>query len=459
MLCFLIQLLLLPLLFGRHHQKLQDDNMNGNVSQTYVMKHDDEMGCSYMAAWFLHINRFRKISFYIDIARAEAATGEVFKSVYHRYLFANFSNYFVHHMSMYEHMLTRHKGFEYAQGKVSNLAIAARKGECSHLDINNFGSKNMGHVAMIPFYGGKPPARNASDEIGTLGQGNSVVSAETKATQCIAAICSSLKYFGHVVVGTSRSVDRVLLTDMLATENVALTSRVTILEFNVTKNVHQIFHLIVWMQHYLKIHNCWSFQRKQGSKTRALTEVNSTVGQHTHTDRLLKSPPWWKGKLRPLLFDESSLVLDSLASSSAAKENDLYEICMPGAISRSYVALTPINVTYMTPRRDKEEIEANPSGIVGSVLLGNYPLYPVHKYPIKYIYYTEADQILRFDSIRTFDVITTVTNESHYLTGYRREKHWKSDPNDYMGSLDRGRKCGQECFNIAWPSSKQIIEC
>lgn len=455
----LLVLLLLPVCLC-WKRPVSEDHVNRGINHTYSMKHDDEMGCSYMAAWFLHINRFRKIAFYLDIARAEAATGEVFKSVYHRYLFANYGNYFVHHMSMYEHILTRHKGFEYAQEQVSLLATAARKGECSHKNIYDFGSKNNGHIAIIPFFGGLPPARNASDEKGTLGQGNSVVSAEIKATQCIAAICSTLRYVGHVFVGTSRQIDRELLTSLLSTEPRTLRNRVTIIEFNVTKHVHQIFHLIVWAQHYLKIHNCWTFSQHVNSGT-STPHTDKNVHISTSTSRNLKSPPWWKGKLRPLYFNESAFVIsDSMAVTLAAKIDDSYEICLPGAITRSYVALNSIHVLNITHVDSNSDSDSDPtSSLSSSILLGGFPIRPIHKYPIKYIYYTEADQILRFDSLRTFDVITAATNDSFYLTGYRREKHWNSDPQDYMGSLDHGRKCGQECFRIEWPASKYIVEC
>lgn len=449
---YLLVFLTIQTRFVEGRQKKYVPDASRSENHTYVMRHDDELGCSYMAAWFLHINRFRKIAFFLDIARAEAASGEVFKSVYHRYLFGEYTNYYVHHMSMFEHVLTRQKGVEYAHQQVKVLATAARKGECSHPDIQDFGSQNMNHISIIPFFGGLPPARNASDEKGTLGQGNSVVDAFTKATQCMAAICANLRYFGHVFVGTSRQADRQLLTDMLAEESEVIRSRVTVLEFNVTKHVHQIFHLIVWTQHYLKVHNCWSYRRLNDIASHTSRKLSDDDTVPERVSRNLKSPPWWKGKLRPLYFNESAFELSD--TTTAAKTDDAYEICTPGAITRSYAALTPINVTFMTPHATGQSRSSS-----DTVLLDGHPVRPVHSHPIRYIYYTEADQIVRFDSIRTFDVITAATNDSFYLTGYRREKHWGSDPTDYMGSLDRGRVCGRECFRIAWPSSKHIIEC
>lgn len=50
-------------------------------------------------------------------------------------------------------------------------------------------------------------------------------------------------------------------------------SRITIVEFSVSRPIVQVFHLLVWTQHYLKLHNCDAFQLKP---TSAIPSSNAT---------------------------------------------------------------------------------------------------------------------------------------------------------------------------------------
>ena len=43
----------------------------------YNLKYNNDPGCSYTASWLAHINLYRKISFFVDICRAEAASFEM----------------------------------------------------------------------------------------------------------------------------------------------------------------------------------------------------------------------------------------------------------------------------------------------------------------------------------------------------------------------------------------------
>jgi hypothetical protein len=47
-----------------------------NESEGIALRFNDNIGCSYMGAWLAHINLLRKVPFYIDICRAEAASIE-----------------------------------------------------------------------------------------------------------------------------------------------------------------------------------------------------------------------------------------------------------------------------------------------------------------------------------------------------------------------------------------------
>jgi hypothetical protein len=70
---------------------------------------------------------------------------------------------------------------------------------------------------------------------------------------------------------------------------------------------------------------------------------------------------------------------------------------------------------------------------------------------IRYVYYTEMDQVVRFDSFNTFRALSAASNETTFYVGRRREKAQKSDPEDYMGSLSAWRECGREVYSLSWP--------
>lgn len=80
--------------------------------------------------------------------------------------------YYVHHMSMYEHLLHKKEGYSSALNKTLILSQTAMKNECGRkLHIN----KNKQYLAFIPFYGGLPPNVTADNKVKSLGQGNSLV--------------------------------------------------------------------------------------------------------------------------------------------------------------------------------------------------------------------------------------------------------------------------------------------
>ena len=75
---------------------------------------------------------------------------------------------------------------------------------------------------------------------------------------------------------------------------------------------------------------------------------------------------------------------------------------------------------------------------------------------IAFVYYSEADQILRVKSsvLRT---ISATTNASCLFVPRRREKAEVSDPAAYMEELDDGRECGTpDLFLLDWPAVKYV---
>eukprot|EP01036_Dinobryon_divergens_P029394 gene29394-38483_t len=376
-----------------------------HVNREYKLIFNDEIGCSYMGAWLGHINLFRAIPYWVDISRAEAASTEVFKRLPNKYIFVDPNTHYVHHLSKFEHENTEKYGFAEAQRKSSLLASSSSTGECAAVIAGkgSIPSTELDSLAIIPFYGGLPPNGTAHSS-DSLGQGNSKVDANTKALQCLATICSCLRYFGHVIVGVSRTSDRLLLVDKLNDFPGAkhFLGRVTIIEFSVPRPIVQVFHLMVWTQHYLKFHNCWRFQ------DHCYNQHSSQMAQR----RRLKKTPWWKGKLKRLFFNESSM---------------------------------KINISLVENHQRQAEI-------------AGYPVRVIHEHPLRYIYYTEADQIVRFDSIETLHAVKAASNATTYFLGRRREKWRDGDPIKYMDGLRRGPQCGRrdENYILEYPKSRFV---
>lgn len=71
--------------------------------------------------------------------------------------------------------------------------------------------------------------------------------------------------------------------------------------------------------------------------------------------------------------------------------------------------------------------------------------------PIKYVYYTECDQVVRYDSMETFRALVAASNESTFFVGRRREKTYNTEPEEYMSNLDIYRQCGSRGYSMRWP--------
>ena len=81
---------------------------------------------------------------------------------------------------------------------------------------------------------------------------------------------------------------------------------------------------------------------------------------------------------------------------------------------------------------------------------------PITK-PLKYIYYTECDQIVRFDSRNTLSDILYVLNSTYWIISRRKSKDIRSAPEDYMGSLSIQRPCHcARSYHMNVPDSKYI---
>jgi hypothetical protein len=128
-------------------------------------------GCPYTASWLITINLFIKTHWWTEITKMEAASFNVFDKAKLKFQLADPDAYYVHHMSMYEHFVHRKEGFEEAKRRTLILSNAALAGECGNFTAND----STEFVALIPFYGGRPPNVTADNKVHSLGQGNSLV--------------------------------------------------------------------------------------------------------------------------------------------------------------------------------------------------------------------------------------------------------------------------------------------
>lgn len=129
-------------------------------------------GCPYTASWLVHVNLYRTVRYWTDITKMEAASFTMFERALLKFQFADHDAYYVHHMSLYEHVNHKAHGFEVAKNKSMEMARAAVEGECS---AQLKPDKRSQTVALIPFYGGLPPNVTKDLSVKSLGQGNSLV--------------------------------------------------------------------------------------------------------------------------------------------------------------------------------------------------------------------------------------------------------------------------------------------
>jgi hypothetical protein len=315
---------------------------------------------------------------------------------------------------MYEHFNHKKYGFEVAKNKTMTLSRAAVQGECENLIVSK--QKNM--IAFIPFYGGLPPGVTKDLTVKSIGQGNSLVDGSTKALQAAATVCACLKYFGNVVIGVTRPDDKLLMLDMLGNLSQSVRHHINIIQLRMAKPAHLPFYLLAWGQYYLYHHNCWQFYDKSLSPI----HPEATLG-----------------------FTPYPTIIHKLPNSSE------YDICYPNSISKYqggpiHVSFSLKNITYEHTRMRSSRREGENSKESSAKL----------RPPLKYAYYSECDQIVRFDNSETFRMYLSAVNESTFFTGRRKEKNVDSDPSLYMSGLNIWRECGAAGFLLRWPNSNVV---
>eukprot|EP01040_Poterioochromonas_malhamensis_P022469 gene22469-27344_t len=149
----------------------KEEKEEGEPHRIYFLKRVNGAGCPYTASWLVHINLYRKVTWYLDITKMEAATFSIYDKAKFKFQVSDPDCYYVHHMSMFEHVLHKAYGFEIAKNRTLTMSRAAYEGECSSLRA----SKENNYLALIPFYGGLPPNVTKDLAVKSIGQGNSLV--------------------------------------------------------------------------------------------------------------------------------------------------------------------------------------------------------------------------------------------------------------------------------------------
>jgi hypothetical protein len=182
------------------------------------------------------------------------------------------------------------------------------------------------------------------------------------------------------------------------------------------KPSHLPFHLLAWGQIFIRHYNCFQFY--DGSP-----EKDHHKGFFT-------------GKIDP----------DKLKSPRIEE----YNICQKSALA--HPKGTPVEVIYNWKN------ETIPSLFHPNQSFNTASGLSIPFTPFKYIYYTECDQIVKFDDWTTYMALSKATNESTFFTGRRREKAVDSNPVSYMGDLNNWRECGSTGYSITWPTSHYVYQ-
>ena len=137
---------------------------------------------------------------------------------------------------------------------------------------------NGEYLTLVPFYGGLPPEVTADfSKVKSIGQGNSLVPPSIKVLQCMATVCSTLKYFGHAVVGVAREEDMKLLQEHISKTDAHTRHHTHVVYFNMTKPSNLPFHLLAWGQQFVKKHNCLTAKPMAAEKDQTKTMKESDV--------------------------------------------------------------------------------------------------------------------------------------------------------------------------------------
>ena len=107
----------------------------------------------------------------------ETASFNIFDRSHLKFQMSDPDTYFVHHMSMYEHLLHKKYGFDIASNKSRTMSLAAFEGECKNETSIKLMHRGSGrgdraeYLTLVPFYVGLPPAVTQDySKVNSIGQ-------------------------------------------------------------------------------------------------------------------------------------------------------------------------------------------------------------------------------------------------------------------------------------------------
>lgn len=302
----------------------------------------------------------------------------------------------------------------------------------------------------------------------------------------MAMLCSVLKYYGQVAVGVARIEDRDLMIKVIddaSLSNPRIKERIHIVQFSMRKPANLPFHLLAWAQNYVKWYNCEGrtiFPNPNEKETRKASD-RRLLGKHKRND-VETSAKHHTGnnsgrrgsKLSALAYSEAPYAHSDIYSNYS----DAYRICSI-SLDRHHIGgpLLPIYHRRALIHRHEKEIHPNDQSDTDIYRNDDFFNYKdkttvfketrdgqSHQYevpinyfaPMRYVYYSECDQTVHYDSMTTFEALTAASNDTTFFTGKRREKDGTSAPEDYLGSLNIYRHCGQKGYSLRWPKDHVV---
>jgi hypothetical protein len=194
----------------------------------------------------------------------------------------------------------------------------------------------------------------------------------------MSTICSCLKYFGQAVIGVSRDQDAVLINKQLMSlvlkNGHSIHRYIHVVQLELGRPAYLPFHLLAWGQQFGK----------------SLEGIES----------LCCLSPFISFSFRTVREHNCVKVSEYKTIQKGHPNYELYDICDNQSFRhKGTVIVTSYNKSSLS--REKEE----------AVAAGTKTLVP-----FKFVYFTESDQIVRFDSFKT--MLTLMQVYTKYLTSF-----------------------------------------
>ena len=250
----------------------------------------------------------------------------------------------------------------------------------------------------------------------------------------MATLCSVLKYFGHAVVGVARQQDQDLITRMIDKAGWDVKRRTHIVRFEMNKPAHLPFHLIGWTQSYVRDYNCLGYSMYPNatsskalghrllSGARSLRHAmtgggggggggggdhNGHNGHNGHKKRLHSI--WANHGTKPYASEN---IFDADSDAFGLCNVDFSKHHHGDPIIASYHRKALLHQTDLE-LANNTDFDRSRDG-----LIEGRPINFFH--PIRYVYYSECDQIVKFDSMATLHALTVASNDTTFFVGRRR---------------------------------------